>query len=194
MVVGIVTHNKHFAFAVKVEVSEAGMTVLCVSARRGNGLVDSDGIQAWFCTAYDVDIVNSIAANQFQFLVAEYIAGQRHCEIATVVVDNTYCSTPEAEPHIVISRAGTKPFQRCSVENVAAGIYFWIAVTVEVSQGNHAITSCGTVGNVQQSAIDGVGAYFSVVTVDKDGALLRAVRFGIFAYGIGTVRDIDGVL
>ena len=65
MVVGVVTCDKHLAFAVKVEVGKADMAVSRVSIRWRDGLVDGDGIQGGIGAAGDVYVVDGVAANQF---------------------------------------------------------------------------------------------------------------------------------
>ena len=50
------------------------------------------------------------------------------------------------------------------------------------------------VRNVEQRAVDGVGAYLFIVTMDEDCTLNATVVLWVTHYGVRTIRDIDGVL
>ena len=102
MVVAVVVYYQYLAFAVKVEVGETDVTVLWKSRGGSDGLIDRNGVLGRIGAADNIYVVDGVAAYQFLPFVAKHVAGQRHGEIASMVIDNTYGGTSETETFVAV--------------------------------------------------------------------------------------------
>ena len=195
LVIGVVANDKNLDFTIKVEVGEADVTVGGKTVWRRYGLGHCHGILIRIGSADDVHIVDGVAANQLLLRIVQYIASERHGVIGVVIIAVTVKRCPSVtQAFVAVGRSRTEPFQRGRIKNVAARIHFWITITVEVGERDHAIARSGSVGNIQQSAVDGVGADTLVIAMDEDGTLYGTVGFTITSDDVWPVGKINCIL